>query len=103
MLAWSGVAAPSLLSRPVLERLLDQILSRRPKLLLAAYAHQRPGVLSALLARVEELREAGIVAADMAAAPVPGKRSGTRQTSLFEVPDPTALPEDGDRWDHDLA
>jgi RecB family exonuclease len=79
----SGVAAPSLLARPVLERILDRILSRRPELLLAQYAHQRPGVLSALLARVEELREAGILAADLETAPAPQPKSGTRQTSLF--------------------
>src|SRR5262245_20271203 len=75
----SSTAAPSILSEAVLERLIDRLLSQHPQLALTAYAHERPGVLAELRARLLELREAGVHSKDL----VTPRTHSTPQTSLF--------------------
>src|SRR5262245_62117200 len=75
----SSASAPSILSEPVLGHLIDRLLAQHPHFALTAYARERPGVLAELRVRLEELREAGVVAADFIA---PRSRR-TAQTLLF--------------------
>jgi RecB family exonuclease/inactivated superfamily I helicase len=77
LLEASGEPVPELLSRAVLERLLERVLAAHPDLALALYATERPGVVSELVARVEELREAGIAPGDPEAGIAPGDPGAT--------------------------
>jgi len=75
----SESAPPSLLGERALDRLLAHVLEHHPNFSLAAYARARPGALSELRARLEELREAGVGAGDI----VSGAPSLSEQTLLF--------------------
>ncbi len=83
LLEGSGEPVPDLLSRVVLERLLERGLAAHPELTLSRYAAERPGVVSELVARVEELREAGIAPGDLAqvASDVSARVAGARVES----------------------
>jgi len=85
----SSESAPSILSEPVLERLIERILARHPHSAFTAYARERRGVLAELRARLEELREAGIRPIELVAEPV--RRSA--QTSLFSDLDLAEPPD----------
>jgi ATP-dependent helicase/nuclease subunit B len=92
----SSATAPSIISEPVLERLIESLLSQHPQFALAAYARERPGVLAELRARLEELREAGIAPADFASS----RHPASVQTLLFSDLDPA---ENKDRGSYELS